>query len=80
MDRARSESQDKEYDRDQSQDHYESRVIDDVSTGPNYRDRVLENGIEKAWNKIDNENHVGGCRVAIAAAEAFFGQEFGVRN
>jgi hypothetical protein len=78
--RAYLQSQDKEYDRDQSQDHYESRIIDDVNAGPRYRERILEDGIEKAWNKIDNENHVGGCRVAIAAAEAFFDQEFGVRN
>lgn len=37
-----------------------------------YYVQVLEKGIEKAWKKIDGGNHVGGARVAIAAAEHYF--------
>lgn len=35
----------------------------------------LEEAIERAWNKIDSGSHKGGARVAVAAAEAYLGEE-----
>lgn len=37
-------------------------------------DEELEEAIKRAWEKIDSGSHVGGARVALAAAEVYLGE------
>lgn len=46
----------------------------EVNRGP-LTDSEFEEAIKRAWDKIDNENHKAGARVAIAAAEAYLGEK-----
>lgn len=62
-----------DYDRDRSEKHLVEKVLDRVLGGDDVDE--LEAGIEKAWEKVDNGNHKGGARVAIAAAEEYLGEE-----
>lgn len=55
-------------------DLFKNDVLPDGGRGPLSEDE-LEEAIERAWNKIDAANHKAGARVAVAACEAYLGEE-----
>lgn len=57
----------KTYDSDRSESYLHDRLIDgDDSEAAN-----IAAGIEKAWEKIDGGQHVGGARIAVSVADHY---------